>query len=172
MATDAARTAKWKKYYDDFPKNFWKRVDRSGGPEVCWPYKGTKYPSGYGRLQIHGRYELAHRVAYRLHTGEEVDEVHILHGCDNPCCCNPSHLRAGTHTDNMQDRSARGRAPMHRAKLSPEQVDNIRQKLAEGCTGSSLAKEHNVGQTAISRIRTGKTWGNAALEARPNTGPL
>ena len=33
-----------------------------------------------------------------------------MHLCDNPPCCNPAHLRVGTHGDNMQWMHNQGRA--------------------------------------------------------------
>jgi len=37
----------------------------------------------------------------------------VRHTCDNIKCINPSHLLGGTHLDNMNDRSKRGRTHNH-----------------------------------------------------------
>jgi hypothetical protein len=35
--------------------------------------------------------------------------LYVLHHCDNPPCCNPLHLYAGTQRQNIHDAIARGR---------------------------------------------------------------
>jgi hypothetical protein len=53
---------------------------------------------------------LAHVLAYRLAFGHPPpDKPCILHVCDNPSCCNPAHLWAGTAADNNVDMARKGR---------------------------------------------------------------
>ncbi len=51
----------------------------------------------------------AHRYAWILTHGEPEAGQHVLHKCDNPPCCNPAHLRLGTHDQNMAEMAAKGR---------------------------------------------------------------
>lgn len=44
------------------------------------------------------------------------------------------------------------------ARLGEAAVIEIRRALAEGVTGRSLAAEHGVGTSTISRIRAGQSW--------------
>jgi hypothetical protein len=170
MPNKAALAAKWQRYHDRLPETFWQRVDSTAGDESCWPWKGSRRANGYGRLRIHGRYELAHRMAFQFKFGVDPAGCVIMHKCDNPCCCNPRHLTMGTHTDNMRDRSEKGRAPLHLAKLTYTQACEIFRRLQSGERGSDLAREFGVSQTAVSRIKTGQTWINpAALRARSIT---
>lgn len=92
---------------------FWSRVDRSRGEDACWPWTGPTAHE-YGRCWWIGRCAGAHRVAYELcigpiPTGPGYHGICILHRCDNPKCCNPSHLFLGSHLDNMRDKIAKGR---------------------------------------------------------------
>ena len=91
---------------------FWQKVDLSK-PNGCWPYKGFRKWDGYGWLQryIDGKPKnlTAHRYAWILTHGQPPEGMHILHTCDNPPCCNPAHLRLGTHDENMADMKAKGR---------------------------------------------------------------
>ena len=59
----------------------------------------------YGRLWYEGKIQLAHRVAYMLAGDVILPGEVIMHSCDNPPCCNPAHLSAGTHADNKDMRT-------------------------------------------------------------------
>ena len=37
------------------------------------------------------------------------DKPYVIHSCDNPACVEPTHLRAGSPQDNMDDKVNRGR---------------------------------------------------------------
>lgn len=87
---------------------FWEKVDRtSGGFSGCWVWKSYKDPLGYGRLSVNGVFQYAHRYSYILNFGDiptlDGKTLSICHKCGNPACVNPSHLYAGTHSDNARD---------------------------------------------------------------------
>lgn len=74
----------------------------------CWEYVKSRNPAGYGVAWDGKKTRLAHRLAWLLWTGEEPEVVrHSV--CDNPPCCNPFHLRGGTHADNVGDKVSKGR---------------------------------------------------------------
>jgi hypothetical protein len=93
---------------------FWSRVQIPApcfDYSPCWNWQGSLDRHGYGQFKLgFGLSPLrAHRIAYEACKGEIPEGMHVLHSCDNPRCCNPDHLRVGTHADNMADREARGR---------------------------------------------------------------
>lgn len=89
-------------------ETFLSRVDVRG-PDECWEWQGTRNPQGYGGVRHDGVNWRAHRLSYVLHKGPIPDGLLVLHSCDNPPCCNPSHLRTGTYADNMLDMVGRQR---------------------------------------------------------------
>ena len=90
-------------------ERFWQKVDK-GADDVCWVWKGWRYPSGYGHFQIGVlKKETAHRMAYKLSYPDFDPNLDVCHRCDNPPCCNPKHLWQGTHKENMADMRAKGR---------------------------------------------------------------
>lgn len=88
---------------------FHANVDKEGGDEACWEWRGSRSGTGYGQIKAPGvRNPLAaHRLAYFLATCEEPPVVR--HSCDNRGCVNPAHLLPGTMKDNYDDMVKRGR---------------------------------------------------------------
>jgi hypothetical protein len=80
-------------------------------PNGCLEWTGSISPKGYGRIRVNGKSLFTHRFAWELVNGPIPDGVLIRHYvCDNPPCCEPTHLRPGTQTDNMADMVAKGRS--------------------------------------------------------------
>ena len=105
----------------------------------------------------------AHRVAFSLVNGPIPPGKCICHSCDNPSCCNPDHLYLGSRADNNKDRVARGRQAwgerMPSAKLSAEQVHDIRSKYAEQHVSQrALGREYGVSHTVIWQIVHRAKW--------------
>jgi len=95
---------------------FWSKVDATGGPDACWPWKPAKAASKriYGSFMASkvggkAKYVDAHRFAWELANGPVPKGLNVCHSCDNPICCNTRHHFLGTDTDNMQDMVAKGR---------------------------------------------------------------
>lgn len=88
---------------------FWTKVDRSDGPDACWPILGFRDKDGYGQARLNGRKYRAHRLAWELAFGPIPGWTQVLHHCDNPPCCNPAHLFLGTQSDNRWDCVTKGR---------------------------------------------------------------
>lgn len=121
----------------------------------CWEWQGPKSGNGYGHLSVGKSIALgAHRLSYELHRGP-AHKMCVLHRCDNPLCVNPAHLWLGTQSENIQDRTSKGRTA---AKLTPKTVQEIRVRHANGETMASLAARHNVDPSTIRGIITGRTW--------------
>ena len=85
---------------------FWKKVNKTS---TCWEWTAHKLYNGYGRFNLNGKTDYAHRISWQFATGEYPKGKQILHLCDNPSCVRPDHLFLGTITDNMSDRNKKGR---------------------------------------------------------------
>jgi hypothetical protein len=115
------------------------------------------------------KHRLAHPVALELHSGEPADGRKCLHSCDNPPCCNPSHLLWGTQADNIKDMDAKGRRVVvatkgeahTNAKLTNSQAAAIRLLYVPRSKEFGqvpLAKKYGVSQRCISAVILGKTY--------------
>lgn len=91
----------------------WAKV-RQGDPDECWPWQAALSSTGYGVAGWNGSSTSAHRAIWMLTYGEIPPGLMVCHACDNPPCCNPSHLFLGTQRENMQDAQRKGRIPTGR----------------------------------------------------------
>lgn len=134
-------------------------VDRSAGPDGCWPW--TRSCTPYGQIWDGARNVPAHRFAYELASGRAIpDGLEVLHSCDNPPCCNPAHLSVGSHARNMAEMSQRDRASSGersaRARLSAVDVTRIRQLADNGVLHTEIAAAVGIHPSTVSRIARGK----------------
>lgn len=142
-------------------KNFQHKVFKKKG---CWPWQAYCHEQGYGLIKINGSLYKAHRIAYYLFHNIDPLKLNVLHSCDNPRCCNPTHLFLGTQDDNNQDKMNKGRFIPNfgenngMSKVTKEIVNQMRFKKALGATIDELAKEFNVDRTTCAKICRYQTW--------------
>lgn len=139
------------------------RVTESG----CHEWTRAKNSRGYGNLSDGKRTRSAHRVAWELANGRPVPHgLEIRHTCDNRACVNPDHLIIGTHKQNMEDRSIRGRYRGEQsptAKLTEDDVREIRSRLV-GVTVAELARTYGVAQRTMWAVVSGRSWKHVTVD--------
>jgi hypothetical protein len=144
-------------------ERFWAKVQKTDG---CWLWTAATNEKGYGVFCVDKKtndIQLAHRVSYRMHYGEIPDNLFVCHHCDNPTCCNPSHLFIGTPDDNMQDKVLKDRQTKGErvvvSKLTNAQVIEIRQRYATGnISQAQLAREYGITSATMGSLIRQETW--------------
>ena len=145
-------------------ERLWAKIDASGD---CWLWTGARQRSGYGRIMVSkGRFDLAHRVSYRLTRGEIPEGMFVLHSCDNPQCVKPAHLFVGTQADNMRDCRAKGRWQYKARNQSGERNPNailsdavvaaMLAELAAGARPVATARKYGISYKTLWAIRRRK----------------
>ena len=76
----------------------------------CWLWSGSTTTAGYGVMAVDGRSVTAHRIAFAIEHGETPPpDMVVTHECDVKLCVNPTHLRAGTRSENVKEAFERGK---------------------------------------------------------------
>lgn len=145
---------------------FWNHIDVKT-PNDCWNWKMKKDRNGYGRTHLFypNIYKKtgAHQISWLL-SGNSIEQGQLIrHKCNNPSCCNPTHLDVGSPKDNAMDcvnseRTLKG-SKNPSSKLTEKDVKKIKETLALGKKlGAILSKEYGVSKVVISNIKNNKTW--------------
>lgn len=127
----------------------------------CWVWIGAADRYGSFFLPEHPYAQakgmvLSHRAALYLYAGVVVShDDHVLHKCDNTFCCNPDHLRVGTHTDNMRDMVNKKRHKIWSTKLSEPDIQYARELRKQGLTVRDIAKIVDISESQCSRLVSG-----------------
>jgi len=66
----------------------------------CWIFQGAKR-KGYGSIRVDGKTRYTHQLTYEVLIGP-LPPGEPDHLCKVKACCNPWHLRYGTHADNLR----------------------------------------------------------------------
>lgn len=100
----------------------------------CWTLPLSHNGRGYAYLHVRSlKLRIgSHVLAYIAFNGNVPADHNVLHKCDNPSCCNPSHLFAGTQLHNIQDMDAKGRRRSWHpvGDLNPAKRFDVREKLS------------------------------------------
>lgn len=158
-------------------ERFWAKVDRSGGPDACWPWLGSRSPSGYGQASLVGKGTSAHRVAWELARGPlpkwsgHKAGLCVLHRCDMRDCVNPAHLFLGTAADNSADKVAKGRQRgvtkvVARQLPRPGKLVKLCEFTAALVASSELPRKEiaslfGISPGLVSHVRSGRRWPSA-----------
>jgi hypothetical protein len=126
--------------------------DTNGG---CWLWPERPVPGGYGEFWMDGGSTLVHRLSWTSVNGPIPAGMIVRHKCDVPACCNPDHLQIGTLSDNVQDSIKRGRftIPPYAPPMSPEAVEFIRNRIADGWKDRRIAEALGVARQSVGRRR-------------------
>ena len=132
----------------------------------CLIWLGYQDKDGYGHVRWNGTLWLVHRAGFMCHSGR-IPKLNVLHRCDNPSCWAEAHLFEGTQQDNIDDMIAKGRDNLlnpqkgtdnGHARLSEENVREIRRLIEEGYSQRFIANQFNVAQSLITHINKGRIW--------------
>lgn len=147
-------------------ERFWSYVDKKSNND-CWMWKGyvQKDGKGYGVFQVCKRPRKVHRISYVIYKGPIPEGMEVMHQCpngDNKLCVNPNHLELGTKEEHIIDRVKKGQSPKGarnvKAKLTEEQVLDIRYLREKGVQLKCICKLYKMSQPQITSIIRRNTW--------------
>jgi|SRR5580693_959441 hypothetical protein len=145
-------------YSEELKRRLLLRIDIADNG--CWNWLGSKGTNGYGTITYLYRTLSCHRASWIVHFETLPDDACVLHKCDNRACINPDHLFLGTYQDNHDDMHRKGRSNhRHGAKLTYEQVDEIKYLLGEGSLSQyKIGQIYGVSRSAVLQIHLGLSY--------------
>lgn len=109
----------------------------------CWEVPPAKGTQGYAIMRMPNGMRKVHRIMYQISVRPLLDTEPLHHRCENPCCCNPSHLeptdpmRHNTelHPSNIAYRYKRQETCKHGHPLTPDNLApyNLRKRRERAC---------------------------------------
>lgn len=145
---------RWGAYYSGFQCNdIWKNLP-------------LHYTSGYAYVHLcDGKSKpktvRVHRLIAETFLGKHIGgKLCVRHLDGNPANNAVSNLAWGTYLENENDKIVHGTWNTRNggAKITPEQVQEIREKLKKDKPQKELADEYGVSRPTITRIANNKIW--------------
>jgi DNA invertase Pin-like site-specific DNA recombinase len=85
-----------------------------------------------------------------------------MHGCDNPPCVNPAHLKIGDLLENNRDMFIKRRHAFGtrngQSRLDPSKVSEIRKLAKDGTPHGKIAEIFSVSRQTVTKIAGEKSW--------------
>ena len=159
--------------------HYWSKIDASGGPTACWPWRGPKHRQNYGFIGAR-RYAddkrvmlVAHRVGMRIKLGRAIASSEmVVHSCSSMGCQNPAHLMLGDaslRTINMYRNGRQG--TMLTGKNSRDHKPQLGRKYKRSIAEMLYIRDHRPKEIAVhfginikkacawkAGLRTGYSW--------------
>ena len=119
----------------------------------CWIWHG-RVDGGVPMFPVDRRYRSARQVALQIYADTKVPTGHVTRAtCGNSLCVNPDHAQVIPRADVFGHRESHASA-----KLTHDDVRQIRTLLHQGQKQANIAEQFNVAQSTISQIARCKTW--------------
>lgn len=138
------------------------KVDRSAGPNGCWPYTGHR--SGIHLAGTGSRLVKPQRIAWMQANGpipEPGIPIGRLPSC-TPTCCNPTHLTYGVYVSfTLCGGDTRG-WKNGMSKLTDDDVRAIRSRCAAGELQRLVGADFGIKQAQVSHICLLRSWRHIA----------
>lgn len=141
---------------------------------IRWPY--ARNGNGYGQFNLEGVNTLVHRFVCEAVNGPPPTPSSLsahLCGMGHEGCMSPRHLAWKSPQGNSADQVRHGAAirggRVGSAKLTEEQVIEIRRKLLKGTNQRQIATAYGMSQSTISMIASGRNWGWLSANSSPGS---
>ncbi len=142
---------------------FFSKVNIKGEDE-CWEWLNCTNSGKYGLFNYQNKPCLSHRISYIIYHESILNNMDVLHRCDNTFCVNPNHLFLGTQIDNMIDRTNKNRGYIPSgeknkwAKYTWKEIKEIRKDSINGMSAYEICGKYKIPLTTVYYITNNKSW--------------